>query len=179
MQQIKDFNKATDAEIQELAKDLITKINTDNILYNGSNFKIDNVEVDELKGMLYIDISIPDDEEGIGVYRDAQWQALDTSDMYHPEDIDYGNTLEKDLLASFNTTSTNIDGYDVSLSVNDADVEDIIDVEVDSYSEEDSGIGSYEYWGATGYDSHPYLEVEGTIIQACSCYCTLDVTPIK
>ena len=57
--------------------------------------------------------------------------------------------------------STVIDGYNIELEISDVDANDTVEIEVDSISHEDAGIGSYEYWGEVGYDSRPYVEVGG------------------
>jgi hypothetical protein len=68
------------------------------------------------------------------------------------------------------------------LEIDDVDEVETVEVEVDSISHEDAGIGHYEYWGEVGYDSRPYVEVEGTIVKACDCALSLyvevaDTTP--
>ena len=55
------------------------------------------------------------------------------------------------------------------------EIVETIEVEADKYTHEDSGIGGYDYWGDRGYDSRPYIEVEGTIVKACSCALSLYV----
>ena len=49
---------------------------------------------------------------------------------------------------------------------------------VDDYSYEDSGVGWYEYGSEVGYDSDPYIQVEGTIVRGCDCALSLYVEPI-
>jgi hypothetical protein len=71
-----------------------------------------------------------------------------------------------------------IEGYKVSLDISDVDEDEAIEVEVDNISHEDSGIGSYEYWGHMEYDSQPYVEVEGTIVKACTCALAFFVYPV-
>ena len=56
--------------------------------------------------------------------------------------------------------------------------EDTVEVEVENISHEDAGIGDYEYFGFRGHDSHPYIEVTGTITRVCECVLALSVLPI-
>ena len=36
---------------------------------------------------------------------------------------------------------------------------------------------SDEFWGETGYDSRPYVEVTGVLTQKCWCQATLTISP--
>lgn len=125
----------------------------------------DNVYLDE-DGNLVVWIYGDDLEVRV----DAEWQAgtdddledIDT-DTFEPDDSSI--TLE-DIFPGLETLPTDIDNFEIiAVEFNgreDIDY-DMSDVEVEDSSEEDSGIGWYEYWGAKGYDSHPYYEVYGTV----------------
>jgi hypothetical protein len=65
------------------------------------------------------------------------------------------------------------EGYSDNTSVTAMELDEVEDV-----SHEDAGIGHYEFWGETGYDSDPYYAVEGTIIEACSCRIVFEVEPV-
>ena len=176
MSVIYNFSELAEKELQQFAADLIAKINSESIFTNEVNFKLESVEADDMSGDLCIYIT---NEELLEVPREATWQASSEDDMHHPEDEDFTNSIYDDVKKVFKTLTAELDGYRITLDVDDADAEDRVDVEVDNYTHEDSGIGSYEFWGDVGYDSHPYLEVEGTITSGCSCYMSLTVEPIK
>jgi hypothetical protein len=178
MSVIENFNDLTPQELQEFAKALVDKINKESIFSSEVNFTIDEAEANELTGDLYIGLS---HEDSIYVPREATWTCSDEDEVHSDPgyEADYVNSIFDDAKAAFNTLTTVLDGYKVTLSIDDIDDTDTEEVEVDSYSHEDSGIGHYEYGGAPGYDSNPYIEVEGTIIRACSCALSLDVSPAK
>ena len=176
MSVIYNFNELVENERQQFAADLVKKINEEHIFSSEVDFKIDSVEADEMSGDLAISVS----HDGyVEISRSATWQSSDEDSMYSPEEPDYENTVYDDAEKAFSKQEAEIDGYKVSLVIDDADDDDTLDVEVDDYSHEDSGIGHYEYWGQVGYDSHPYVEVEGTIIRGCTCHITFWVEPIE
>jgi hypothetical protein len=115
----------------------------------------------------------------VQVVRSAQWTAGDYDSLSSAEDIEYYEYYTKDVLKSLKTTTAEIDGYKVTIEVEDGDEDDVVDVEVTDYSAEDSGIGSYEYFGARGYDSHPYYEVYGDITVEGWAFFTLTVEPLN
>ena len=58
-----------------------------------------------------------------------------------------------------------LDDYSILLNIDDIKELTIKEVsEVSDTSDEDSGIGSYEHFGFVGVDSHPYIEVTGTLL---------------
>lgn len=177
MNVIENFAELSFEEQKKFAEALVKTINSENIFTGETDFKVSGVEVDELSGNLII---IIDHDDLIEVRREATWTCSSADDVADDPgfEADYNNFLFEDTKKAFKTLSTEIEGYKVSLEVDDVDEDETIEVEVDNYSGEDSGIGSYEYWGETGYDSHPYIEVEGTIIKACSCALSLYVEPV-
>jgi hypothetical protein len=174
---IENFAAIPFQEQMKFAEALLKTINSENTFTSDTNFEIDSVEADELTGGLAIRVSHPDT---IDVSREATWTCDDEEDAsVNPgSDADYVNGLFEDVKSAFKTLSTVIDGYNISLEIDDVDVVETVEVEVDSTSYEDGGIGSYEYWGETGYDSSPYVEVEGTIIKACDMALTIYVEPV-
>ncbi len=178
MSVIENFNELSKDELQQFAKELIAKINKENIFSSEFNFTIEEVDPYELTGDLYIGLS---HEDSIDVPREATWTCSDEDEMYSDPgyEADYANNIFNDVKALFGKLTTVLDGYEITLSIDDIDDADTVEVEVDSYSHEDDGIGHYEYGGAPGYDSRPYIEVEGTIIRACSCAFSLNVSPVK
>lgn len=173
---IENFAALSEQEQQKFAATLLKTINSEKTFIDDNSFKIDRVEADEFTGGLIIEVS---HTEPIEVARPATWSANNTEDVNDtPEYPDYSNNMSEDVKAAFKTTETIIDGYKVSLEIADVDETDTVDIEVDSYEDADDGIGSYEYWGVRGYDSDPYIAVEGTIIKACDCVLVLYVDPV-
>ena len=173
---IENFAALSEQEQQKFAATLLKTINSKKTFVDNNSFKIDRVEADEFTGGLIIEIS---HTESIDVVRPATWSANDTEDVNDaPEYPDYINNILEDVKAAFKTTETIINGYKVSLEIVDVDETDTVDIEVDSYEDADDGIGSYEYWGVRGYDSDPYISVEGTIVKACDCTLALYVDPV-
>ena len=115
----------------------------------------------------------------IKVSREATWTCSDEEDVNVDPgyDADYKEFIFEDAKTAFKTLEAVLEGYKVSLEIDDVDEEKTIEVNADKYSHEDNGIGQYEYWGETGYDSQPYIEVEGTIVKGCDCALSLYVEP--
>lgn len=176
MSLITDFKALPAWELQRFAEGLVHKVNAECIFSKEVDFKIEEVEVHENGDLV---IGITNDDRYVPATVEASWSCSDEDEIYSPEDPDIeGSTLDA-LEQSFVTFSANVDGYDVELTIDDYDKDDIQEVDVTSTTAEDAGIGSYEYWGHIGYDSRPYLEVEGTITYGCVCYMTLWVAPAK
>jgi hypothetical protein len=173
---IENFAALSAQEQRTFAEALIKTINSESIFSSEVNFEITAVEAEEMSGGLWIEASNADP---VDVAREASWQAADEDEAsYDPGyDADYTGTIFDDIKSSFKTMEATIEGYRVSLDITDVDEDETIEVEVDRISHEDSGIGHYEYWGDVGYDSHPYVEVEGTIIKACTCQLAFFVEP--
>jgi hypothetical protein len=178
MSVIENFAELSAQEQQKFAEALIKTINSEKRFISEVDFKIDEVGTDEITGDLFINVSSTDTIE---VRREAGWQARDEEDAKDDPglDADYTEFIDDDVKKAFKSLSTVIDGYEVKVEIADVDEEETLEVEVDNYTHEDSGIGRYEYWGEIGYDSHPYVEVEGTIVKACTCYLTLWVAPAE
>jgi hypothetical protein len=178
MSVIENFNVLSEDELQRFAKELVDKVNKESIFSSETNFTIDEVSAEELTGDLYIALS---HEDSIDVVREATWSCGDEEEAYSDPgyDAEYSNNFFDDAKASFNCLTAEIDGYEVSLSIDDVGSEETTEVEVDTISHEDDGIGPYEYGGVRGYDSRPYVEVEGKIICACDFALSLHVSPAK
>jgi hypothetical protein len=78
----------------------------------------------------------------------------------------------------FKTLSVELEGYKVELNVADIGDTEVVDMIPGDIRHEDSGIGSYEYGDIRGYDSHPYVETTGTVVEACDCYISFFVEPL-
>lgn len=178
MSVIENFAELSAQEQQKFADALIKTINSEKTFISEVDFKITEVGADELSGDLFISVSLTDTIE---VPREARWQASDeeTAKDDPGRDADYAESIYDDVKKAFKALSTVIDDYEVRVEIDDVDEEDTLEVEVDNYTHEDSGIGRYEYGDEIGYDSHPYVEVEGTITKECSCYLTFCVSPAE
>ena len=175
---IENFVELSVEEQVNFAKTLLEKINSENIFTEETNFEFQDVEPNDLTGGLCITVSLANP---ISVSRQATWEAGDEEGAEEDpgRDAEYYDTLENDAKKSFKTLDTVVDEYSISLHVDDVEEDDTTDaeVEVEHLSHEDSGIGSYEYFGFKGYDSQPYVEVEGTITRYCDCNLTLYIEP--
>ena len=176
---IENFAALSVEEQIKFAKTLLEKINSENIFTEETNFEFQDVEPDDVTGGLWVSASIANP---IGVSRNATWEAGDEDEAYEDpgRDADYSSTLVDDAKKSFKTLAAVVNGYNVSLQVDDVEEDDTIDaeVEVDTISHEDAGVGSYEFWGFEGYDSQPYLEVTGTVIKSCDCNISFYIEPL-
>ena len=174
---IENFAAVSFEEQKAFAEALVKTINSESTFTDQTDFKVTGVEADEMTGGLVI---ILEPEDTFEVVREATWTCDDRDDAGStPDDPEYVNYAFEDAKKAFKTLAAELDGYTVTLSVDDVDTENITDVEVESISNEDAGIGHYEFWGEEGYDSQPYCEVEGTIIHACTVYCSLYVEAVS
>lgn len=178
MDVIENFAELSFEEQKKFAEALVKTVNSESIFTDDTNFTLTGVEVDELTGGLIINI---EHDDLIEVPRKASWECGVADDVHDiPDDsnyISYADLIFNDAKKAFKTLEAEIEGYKVSLEVDDADAEETIGTQVDSYSQEDAGIGHYEFWGDVGYDSHPYIEVLGTIVEGCNCALSLYVEP--
>jgi hypothetical protein len=137
------------------------------------------IDADELTGGLDIGVRT---EQPVVITRNATWQcgsAEEAKDVEYYWDIDYENPTATDAEKAFSAELANIDGYKVILTVDDAEVVgDIEDIEILNTTDEDDGIGHYEYFGATGYDSRPFCVVEGILTMECECSLRLYIEAI-
>jgi hypothetical protein len=173
---IMNFSELPEKDLQAFAEKLVEKINSKCSFSTEVNFKVDEVEADEMTGDLYIYAS---HDELMEVEREASWQCVSEDDISSPDEPEYSNSLTDDVAAALERTTDEIDGYTVTVTIDDAEEMNIVNVDVNNCSEEDAGIGRYEYWGDVGYDSRPYYEVDGIITSTCSVYLTFEVAPAK
>ncbi len=174
MSVITNFNTLSENELQQFAKTLVHKINKDFIFSSDVTFKIESVEADELSGDLMINVI---NEDTVEVPRKANWQCVAKEDISNPERPECHNDIYRDTKKVFKSLEANIDGYKVTITIEEVDEGELTDVIVDNYEYVEDGIGEYEYWGHVGYDSCTYIEVVGTIVQSCNCYFSLLVEP--
>ena len=176
MSLITDFRTLQEWELQKFAEALVRKVNADSTFSKEVDFKIEEVEVHESGDLA---IGITNDDRYVPATVEASWSCCDEDEIYSPEEPEIEGSTREALEESFVTFTANVDGYDIELTIDDYDEEDIQEVDVTSTTAEDDGIGSYEYWGHRGYDSSPYIAVEGNITYGCICYMTLWVSPAK
>lgn len=171
---IENFSVLSEEEQRDFAEALVKTINSERTFTDEADFKVSAVEADETTGDLIIEL---EHDELISIAREATWTCGDEDEVHSDPgyDADYSDSIYEDVKKAFKTMTTEIEGYAVELDIADVDEEETVEVEVDGYSHEDAGIGHYEYWGYRGYDSEPYIEVEGTLVKACSCALALIV----
>ena len=178
MEMIENFAMLSFEEQKAFAEELLKTINTEHTFSSETNFEIAGVEADELSGSLIVQVS---QTNPINVSRKATW-SCDSADDAEDDpgfEADYEEYLFDDAKKSFKTTAMTIADYTVILELSDVDEvgEEAVEVIVDEISNEDAGIGDYEYFGARGTDSRPYCEVSGTIVRSCECTLAFVVEP--
>ena len=178
MNVIENFDELSIEEQLKFAEALVKTINSEKTFTSETDFKVIEVDAQSYSGDLVITV---ENVDAIEVTQNAHWQAADEEDARSSarddsDLVDYDSNVYDEVKKALKTTEAEIEGYRVSLEIEDVDAE-VEDVEVDHIEYEDSGIGSYEFWGDVGYDSRPYVEVDGTIISSCSCVFSLYVEP--
>jgi hypothetical protein len=177
MDRVENFAALPIKDQLSFAEKLVKTINTEKIFADDVHFEITGVETDDFTGGLMVSVSHTDPIE---VCRRATW-TCDTEDDAEDDpgfEADYDNALIDDTRKAFKTPATVIEGYRVSLEINDVDADATVSIEVTDISHEDDGIGDYEYWGSKGHDSRPYIAVEGTITKSCECSLGFFVEPV-
>lgn len=169
------FTDMSEAELRAFAESMVKTVNSEKLFSDDISFEFAKAEIDEFNGGLWIELA---SDDTIEVERPAYWQAADADDIDSADDVDFSNSIYKDVANMFKATKVEVGGFSVELNVTDVGDSEIIDVIPGSVRHEDSGIGSYEYGDYRGYDSHPYVETDGTIIESCYCYLDLFVEPI-
>lgn len=174
---IENFAALSFQEQMEFATKLLATINSEHTFTADTAFELDGIEADDFTGGLAIAVS---HTNPIRVSRKATWTCADAEDADNDPgfEADYENYLFEDAKKAFKTLSTVIEGYSVTLEIDDVDENDAdAEIEIDNISHEDAGIGDYEFWGERGHDSRPYVEVTGTIVRECDCALTIYVEP--
>lgn len=158
------------------AKDLIKKINSEHVFTDETKFEFQDVDLDKTSKGLCVSISTTNP---IRISREATWEAGTeegaTEDPGNNTEFEY--SLLADAKKSFKTLSCEINGYTVSLQIDDIEKDETTDAEVEvvNLTHEDAGIGPYEFWGFKGYDSQPYVEADGVITADYDCNLTIFV----
>lgn len=172
---VENFAALSFEEQKKFAEALLKTINSESIFSSDTDFEITGIVTDDTTGELVIFV---ENTSPIEVTRQAVWSSDSEENAEEVgNDVDYDNYLMADAKKAFNTAATVIDGYKVSLEISDVEEGEVAEVNVTKINHEDSGIGSYEYFGFTGTDSQPYVEVEGSIVTNCSCQLAIIVAP--
>ncbi len=174
---IENFDAISVQEQIKFAEALLNTINSERIFTDQTNFELESVEADEFTGGIIIGVK---QTNPIEVERKAAWTAANEDDAESdPDDADYDNDIDDDVLKSFKVGSAIIDGYKVEIAVDDVNADyRPVEVEVDRISHEDAGIGHNEFWGVSSFDSRPYVAVVGTIVESCDCALSFYVEPV-
>ena len=176
MDKIENFIGLPFEEQKKFAETLVKTINTERTFTSDVDFKLFSVEEDISGGL----IIVVEHDGLIEVPREATWQCSKEDEIHEDPgySANYTNYVYDEAKKAFKTLSAEIEGYKVSLEVDDITEKETVEVNVDDYSHEDSGVGWYEYGSEVGYDSDPYIQVEGTIVKGCDCALSLYVEPI-
>lgn len=183
---IENFAMLPEKEQREFAEKLLKTINSEHLFIDEAELILEDVIADELSGDLDIVVTT---SKSLEVEREGDWTASantrdedDYEENIHatPDyyDVNFPEDVEDEVLKCFKSTEQTIEGYAVSLAIDYVDEGDIESVtEVTHVSSEDAGIGSYEFWGRSGYDSQPYLAVTGRLLCECTPIAILSVSP--
>ena len=176
---IENFDLLSEAEQKVFAENLVDTINSKKTFFD-TTLKIEEVYADSITGDLCVVVY---STEAVNVPRKASWSGndfddIESTDSVNWSDIEFENYSHEDVANMIKTTSAELDGYNVTVEVDEVDSGSIVSLDVTEANEDDYGIGSYEYFGATGYDSQPYVEASGTVVESCTFYLTLTVSPI-
>ena len=171
---IEDFEDSTEAEQKLFVNSLVSKINTEHLFTSEVDFTVEDYWAEDCSKKLVITLS---HDSAVEVTREASWQCGNVDQINDlPEEIEYDKSSITDMAKAFKTEPVIVYGYKVTLAVDDVDTEEACEVEAKTYTEEDDGIGFYEFWGFKGYDSHPYIQVEGDVV--CKLTGRLELTVI-
>ncbi len=178
MNVIENFVELSEQELKEFADKLVKTINSESLLSDETNFKLADLEVDELSGNLSIFVET---EEAVEVSRECTWMCYDEDDIHSKpseSDVDFDDRLDNDVLNALKSNEFEVEGYKISVDYEDGETSDCVDFEVTDYEEGEGGIGDYEFWGFRGHDSYPEYEVHGILVCAHDFALRLTVEPI-
>lgn len=176
---IENFAVLPVQEQLKFANALVKTINSEKIFSDDTKFEVHAVTVEDVTGGLAVAVSLANPIE---ISREATWTCGSADDAENDPGTEatYYNGIFDDARSAFKVIRTEIDGYSVALEVDDVDLLDgDPEIEVARINNEDSGVGSNEYFGVTDFDSRPYVEVEGTITKSYDCALTFYVEPTE
>jgi hypothetical protein len=169
---IENFSLLSQEEADQFARDLVAKINDANIFSDGLTFEIlDKVDTDFLDGSCAILVGPVD---GMSIERHGTWYCDEDSTAPDGE-IEYDDTIESAVKNALKCIEAEFNGYKLELCDFEVDDEEVEDTEVEDVESGDDGIGHYEWFGFTGYDSQPYWQATGIVYIKCNMSCWLSV----
>lgn len=180
MTAIENFAALPEQEQRDFADSLVKTINSEGTFSSDTDFRILETEANDITGALEIFVETT---EALNVPRSAIWIQYNEDEIHskpdHDTNIEYKDNLEKDILKVLNTTSLELDGYKISVKLEDYDeVEEIAEFEVNDYEHTEDGLGWYEYQGREYYDSYDEYKINGTITSTINVSLTFIVEPI-
>lgn len=171
---VKNFVELSVEEQINFARTLIEELNKSSIFIEATDLEFQDVYVEDTQAVIDLSFKNP-----IKVSRQATWQAgtEEAAEEDPCSDAAYDTTIRDEVKKAFKALDLEFNNYHLSLEINDIEEDETVEaeIEINHLSHEDSGIGSYEFWGFKGYDSNPYVEVEGTVTKAYNCTLTLVV----
>ena len=181
---IENFAALSTKEQHEFADKLLKTLNSEKAFLDTA-LVVEDVGADELSGDLVI---IAGTTEAVEVEREGTWSTGYSSDeeeaydLTHAtpssRDVDFEDSEEEAVTKTFKVRSVDLEGYTITIEVDNIAESDIESVsEVNEVTEDDAGIGDYEYFGFRGTDSQPYLVVQGTLFCTIYPYLRLTVAP--
>lgn len=181
---IENFAILSTKEQHEFADKLLKTLNSEKTFLD-VELVIEEVEADELSGDLVIMASTT---EAVEAERNGTWAtgySRDEEEIYDlthatPDSmyVDFEDSEDEAAAKALKARSADLEGYTVTIEVENVTESDLESVsEVDEVTEDDAGIGDYEYFGFKGTDTQPYLEVQGTLFCTLYPYLRLTVTP--
>lgn len=172
---IQSFAKMSFDARLHFAEEMIKKINSESIFLNGTKFKIDQIELDDYSDDLII---LTTSVDPVKLSRGVFWQVPNEDYLYYkPKSMDYIDTEYEAVSELLKTKTAVVDGYTVTAEIDDVEAGKNIEVQVDSYYHDDNGIGYYDFWGEPGYDSRPFIVVEGTATEEREVAISFYVSP--
>lgn len=157
----KTLGEAVEDSVPESPTNILLKSIVDQIKFPGDpDVTIDYAAITESDEGTFL---VPVELHTVKLPVSCVWEG-DTEGNYSVDDIDIDAEKEaENYIKTIQTPSEFMEGILTDVSYEDIHDYTIADTEVTKMTEEDAGIGSYEYWGTVGYDSQPYTEISGIV----------------
>ena len=170
-----DYTYMPPAKLTRMAEAVVAELNKGKVFADDTLIKVKKAYIDPYSDAFLVDVEL----DSVSVKREASWNTDgdDESPTSVDEDLTYEYSESDDIKKAFKTTEATILGHKVYLLLDECTAEkvDTTDWTIEHSSEEDAGIGSYEFWGEVGYDSRPYMHYEGTITEEFVVWATLEI----
>lgn len=186
---INDFNQLSKQEQIDFAKRLVDRINTKHAFGNITLVLDDKyyryVDANTFDGTLGFIVDIPDiqltDVAGSWSYADQHDDHDMETDAPNIYTVATEDSLWQHFLKEYFIDDTiEFEGYNIEMSYSDfLDSVEVTDFTIDDYEIDNDGIGSYEYWGMSGYDAgYDYISyAEGKLMVEGTLCAWLSVSP--